>query len=45
MLPGSDAFLQSSFELNTSLLLGLGYSFVGLAAYVAVSFLLLVRNR
>ncbi len=45
MLPGSDAFLQSYFELNTSLLLGLGYSFVGIAAYVAASFLLLVRNK
>lgn len=45
MLPGSDAFLQSYSELNTSLLLGLGYSFVGIAAYVATSFLLLVRNR
>ena len=45
MLPGSDAFLQSSFVLNTSLLLGLGYSFVGIAAYVAASFLLLVRSK
>lgn len=45
MLPGSDAFLQSHFELNTGLLLGLGYSFVGIAAYVAASFLLLVRNK
>ncbi len=45
MLPGSDAFLQSYFELNTSLLLGLGYSFVGIAGYVAASFLLLVRNK
>ncbi len=45
MLPGSDAFLQTFFELNTSLLLGLGYSFVGIAAYVAASFLLLVRNK
>lgn len=45
MLPGSDAFLQSYFELNTGLLLGLGYSFVGIAAYVAASFLLLVRNK
>ena len=45
MLPGSDAFLQSYFELNTALLLGLGYSFVGIAAYVAASFLLLVRNK
>ncbi len=45
MLPGSDVFLQSSFELNMGLLLGLGYSFVGIAAYVAASFLLLVRNK
>ena len=43
MLPGSDAFLQSYFQLNTALLLGLGYSFVGIAAYVGASFLLLVR--
>ncbi len=45
MLPGSDAFLQTYFQLNTSLLLGLGYSFVGIAAYVAASFLLVVRNK
>ena len=45
MLPGSDAFLQSFYELNTGLLLGLGYSFVGIAAYVSASFLLLVRNK
>ncbi len=45
MLPGSDAFLQTYFELNTSLLLGLGYSFVGIAAYVVASFLLLVRTK
>lgn len=45
MLPGSDAFLQSYFDLNTGLLLGLGYSFAGIAAYVAASFLLLVRNK
>ena len=45
MLPGSDGFLQSYFELNTGLLLGLGYSFVGIAAYVSASFLLLVRSK
>ncbi len=45
MLPGSDAFLQTYFQLNTSLLLGLGYSFVGIAAYVTASFLLIVRNK
>lgn len=45
MLPGSDAFLQSSFELNTSLMLGLGYTFVGIAAYVAASILLMTRTK
>ncbi len=45
MLPGSDVFLQSYFMLNTSLLLGLAYTFVGIAAYVAASVLLLVRSK
>ena len=45
MLPGSDEFLQTYFEINTSLLLGLAYTFVGIAAYVAASTLLLVRNK
>ncbi len=45
MLPGSDAFLQSNYALNTSLLLGLGYTFVGIAAYVAASVLLMTRNK
>lgn len=45
MLPGSDAFLQTYFQLNTSLLLGLAYTFVGIAAYVAASTLLLVRSK
>lgn len=45
MLPGSDAFLQTYFQLNTSLLLGLAYTFGGIAAYVAASILLLVRSK
>ena len=45
MLPGSDAFLQSYYELNTSLLLGLGYTFAGIAAYVAASILLMTRTK
>jgi hypothetical protein len=45
MLPGSDAFLQSYYQLNTAILLGLGYSFAGVAAYVGASILLLVRNH
>lgn len=45
MLPGSDAFLQSYWQLNTSLLLGLAYTFIGIAAYVAASVLLVVRSK
>ncbi len=45
MLPGSDAFLQTYFQLNTALLLGLAYTFVGIAAYVAASILLVVRSK
>ena len=45
MLPGSDGFLLSHPELNTSLMLGLGYTFVGIAAYVAASILLMTRNK
>jgi hypothetical protein len=45
MLPGSDNFLQTYSQLNTSLLLGLAYTFVGIAAYVAASVLLLVRSK
>jgi hypothetical protein len=45
MLPGSDAFLQTSYQLNTTLLLGLGYTFVGIAAYVAASILLMTRTK
>ena len=45
MLPGSDQFLQYNWQLNTSLLLGLGYTFAGVAAYVVASMLLVTRNR
>ncbi len=45
MLPGSDQFLQTSWQLNTSLLLGLGYTFAGIAAYVVASMILVTRNR
>jgi hypothetical protein len=45
MLPGSDAFLQYYYQFNTALLLGIGYTFAGVAAYVAASILVLLRNR
>lgn len=45
MLPGADQFLQTYSQLNTALLLGLAYSFVGIAAYVAASILLAARSK
>ncbi len=45
VLPGNDVFLQSYWQLNTSLLLGLAYTFVGISAYVAASILLVVRSK
>lgn len=45
MLVGSDEFLQLHWDWNTALLLGLGYTFVGIAAYVVASMLLVTRNR
>ncbi len=45
MLPGSDVFLQSYSELNTALLLGIGYGYAGVACYLAASIVLLVRNK
>ncbi len=45
MLPGGDQFLQTYYTFNTALLLGLGYTFVGIAAYVAASILLMTRTK
>jgi hypothetical protein len=44
MLPGTDAFLQSFYQLNAFLVLTIAYSFGILAAYVAASFYLLLRR-
>ena len=37
MLPGSDGFAQSYFQLNTALILGIGYSWLGIGGYVAAA--------
>jgi len=45
MLPGSDGFAQTNFQLNTTLILGIGYSWVGVGGYVAASVYGLVATR
>ena len=44
MLPGADQMLQSNYQLNTALLIGIGYSFIGLALYVFLSMYGIVRS-
>jgi hypothetical protein len=39
MLPTTDAMLQSFYQINTTLILGFAYGWVGLAAYFAISLL------
>src|SRR6266566_3152070 len=37
MLPGADGFAQTNHHLNTALILGIGYSWVGVGWYVALT--------
>jgi hypothetical protein len=37
MLPGADVFAQANHHLNTALILGIGYSWVGVGWYVALT--------
>jgi len=37
MLPGADGFAQTNYQLNTTLILGIGYSWVGVGLYVAAT--------
>jgi hypothetical protein len=37
MLPGSDGFAQSAWRLNTTLILGIGYSWIGVGWYIAAT--------
>ncbi|MGI0148139.1 MAG: hypothetical protein ACREDF_01220 [Thermoplasmata archaeon] len=45
MLPGADGFAQSNHQLNTALILGIGYSWVGVGWYVAATVYSLVAGR
>src|SRR5207245_2281045 len=44
MLPGADSFAQSSFTLNTALILGMSYSWIGVGAYIAATIAALVSG-
>ncbi len=45
MLPGADAMLQTYNQLNTALLLGIGYAYGGIAAYEAASVYAVLRKK
>ncbi len=45
MLPGSDEFAQTYFQLNTALILGIGYSWLGVGGYVAATVYALSSGR
>src|SRR5947209_11740445 len=44
MLPGADEFAQKNFMLNTALILGISYSWIGVGAYVAATIAALVSR-
>lgn len=44
MLPGTGGFLQTYHQLNTTLILGLGYGWLGLGGYVIAAVLGLLRE-
>ncbi len=37
MLPGADGFAQYNYQLNTALILGISYAWIGVGAYVAAT--------
>ncbi len=45
MLPGSDGFAQYQFQLNTALILGIAYSWVGVGGYIAATVYALAGGR
>lgn len=45
MLPGVDVFAQTNFHLNTALILGIGYSWIGVGGYVAATVTALLSAR
>ena len=44
MLPGADTFAQTSFTLNTAIILGISYSWIGVGAYIAATIAALVSR-
>ena len=45
MLLGAEGFDQTNFQLNTQLILGIGYSWLGIGAYIATTIAALVSSR
>lgn len=45
MLLGADSFDQTNFRLNTALILGIGYSWLGIGAYIATTIAALVGPK
>ncbi len=45
MLPGSDGFAQYQFQLNTALILGIAYSWLGAGGYIAATVYALSSGR
>ncbi len=45
MLPGADGFAQSQFHLNTALILGMAYSWIGVGGYIAATVYALSSHR
>jgi hypothetical protein len=45
MLLGSDGFDQANFALNTAVILGIGYSWLGIGAYIAATVAALVSSK
>ncbi len=45
MLPGADAMLQTYNQLNTALILGMGYAYGGIALYAGLSVYAILRQR
>ena len=44
MLPGADGFAQTNFALNTTLILGISYGWIGVGAYIAATIAALVSR-
>jgi len=45
MLPGADGFAQYNHHFNTALILGIGYAWIGVGWYIALTVFALVGGR